>query len=88
MYFFLIFHGKYSSLDSAFYNMLQWHSNYLKFEVGSPYLLRQHASALLMAISSEPCSAKTNRVLSELLSKCCCAWFYRATRNEVTEVIF
>ncbi|CAD7002728.1 unnamed protein product [Ceratitis capitata] len=73
------------SLDSAFYNMLQWHSNYLKFEVGSPYLLRQHASALLMAISSEPCSAKTNRVLSELLSKCCCAWFYRATRNEVTE---
>lgn len=75
----------YSSLDSAFYNMLQWHCNYLKFEMGSPYLLRQHASALLMAISSGPYSAKPNRMLSETLNKCCSAWFYRATRSDVTE---
>ncbi|XP_050335533.1 RNA polymerase II-associated protein 1 [Bactrocera neohumeralis] len=75
----------YSRLDSAFYNMLQWHCNYLKFELGGPYLLRQHASALLMAIGSEPCSAKSNHMLSEMLNKCCSAWFYRATRNDVTE---
>ncbi|XP_053953589.1 RNA polymerase II-associated protein 1 isoform X1 [Anastrepha ludens] len=75
----------YGCLDSAFYYMLQWHCNYLKFEVGGPYLIRQHASALLMAISSEPCSAKSNRILSEMLNKCCCAWYYRATRSDVTE---
>ncbi|XP_036338126.1 RNA polymerase II-associated protein 1 [Rhagoletis pomonella] len=75
----------YSNLDTAFHYLLQWHCNYLKFEVGSPYLIRQHASALLMAISSEPCSAKSNHILSETLNKCCCAWFYRATRSDVTE---
>ncbi|XP_018801477.1 PREDICTED: RNA polymerase II-associated protein 1 [Bactrocera latifrons] len=75
----------YSRLDSAFYNMLQWHCNYLKFELGGPYLLRQHASALLMAISSEPCNAKSNHMLSEMLNKCCSAWIYRATRSDVGE---
>ncbi|XP_067646737.1 RNA polymerase II-associated protein 1 [Eurosta solidaginis] len=75
----------YSRLDSAFYYMLQWHYNYLKFEVGGPYLIRQHASALLMAISCEPSNAKSTPVSNEILNKCCCAWFYRATRSDITE---
>uniref|UniRef100_A0A1A9WBV2 RNA polymerase II-associated protein 1 C-terminal domain-containing protein n=1 Tax=Glossina brevipalpis TaxID=37001 RepID=A0A1A9WBV2_9MUSC len=72
---------------SAFRYMLEWHYNHLIYEEGGPYLLRQHAAAILMCITSTsgPSSRETLPLLADILNDCCCKWFHAATRSGVKE---
>lgn len=68
--------------------MLDWHYNHVTYEEGGPFLIRQHAAAVLAAISSigSPVGSEVTVLLGDILHDCCCNWFHKATRFGVKEV--
>ncbi|XP_016992138.2 RNA polymerase II-associated protein 1 [Drosophila rhopaloa] len=73
--------------QSAFRQLLDWHGNHCAFDgVGGSGLVRQHASALLVALvasgESGMCDVEGQKLLVEPLNNCCCSWLHSATRVE------
>lgn len=48
-------------------------------------LIRQHAAALLNAISSSRITSDVKSSLEELFTMCCCKWFHEASKEEIKE---
>ncbi|XP_055842449.1 RNA polymerase II-associated protein 1 [Episyrphus balteatus] len=69
----------------AFRYMLEWHYHNVVYEGGGPYLIRQHAAALLCAISSGPNGFEVSSLLGSSLVDCCCNWFHKATKFGIEE---
>ncbi|XP_055910771.1 RNA polymerase II-associated protein 1 [Eupeodes corollae] len=69
----------------AFRYMLEWHYHHVVYERGGPYLIRQHAAALLCAISSGPNGYEVSSVLGSSLVDCSSNWFHKATKCGVEE---
>lgn len=65
--------------------MLDWHYQYVIYDEGGPFLIRQHASALLNAIYSGT-TVDAVPILGEKIAMCSCKWFYEATKLGITEV--
>ncbi|XP_017128354.1 RNA polymerase II-associated protein 1 isoform X1 [Drosophila elegans] len=71
----------------ALRQLLDWHGNHCTFEqVGGSRLVRQHASALLVALvasgESGACDVEGQKLLLESLNNCCCSWLHSAARVE------
>ncbi|XP_073843572.1 RNA polymerase II-associated protein 1 [Musca autumnalis] len=72
---------------TAFRYMLDWHYNHVTYEEGGPFLIRQHAAALLATIASinSPVGSEVTALLGDILHDCSCNWFHKATRFGVKE---
>ncbi|XP_013115843.2 RNA polymerase II-associated protein 1 isoform X1 [Stomoxys calcitrans] len=71
----------------AFRYMLDWHFNHVIYEEGGPFLIRQHAAAVLATIASisSPVGSEVTTLLGDILHDCSCNWFHKATRFGVKE---
>ncbi|XP_061386272.1 RNA polymerase II-associated protein 1 [Musca vetustissima] len=72
---------------TAFRYMLDWHYNHVTYEEGGPFLIRQHAAALMTTIASinSPVGSEVTALLGDILHDCCCNWFHKANRYGVKE---
>ncbi|XP_011296625.2 RNA polymerase II-associated protein 1 [Musca domestica] len=72
---------------TAFRYMLDWHYNHVTYEEGGPFLIRQHAAALLATIASinGPVGCEVTALLGDILHDCSCNWFHKAMRFGVKE---
>ncbi|XP_041761157.1 RNA polymerase II-associated protein 1 [Anopheles merus] len=80
----------YSDLWPALCYLLQWHYQHLIFDESGPFIIRQHAVALLALIGpglqrDAVCSRGDASSLGEKLFACCSKWFTAAERNGANE---
>ncbi|XP_055384358.1 RNA polymerase II-associated protein 1 [Condylostylus longicornis] len=74
----------YKSLLPAFRYMLEWHYQHAQYEAEGPFLIRQHASALLAAVMSRP-SYEAKDSLTDIIVMCCSKWFYTAKQSGIKD---
>uniref|UniRef100_A0A182PGT8 RNA polymerase II-associated protein 1 n=1 Tax=Anopheles epiroticus TaxID=199890 RepID=A0A182PGT8_9DIPT len=86
----------YSDLWPALHYLLEWHYQHLIFNESGPYIIRQHAIALLALIGpglqrtaedavAAAAAAAAHRPLGEKLLACCSKWFTEAERTGANE---